>query len=353
MEKRRSLVSGRSIGLFEAFLDRMIQQWIPLVYVESFDSFRKMTLEQFPSSPEVIFTANAYQADDGFKIWAAHHVVERGVQLVIGQHGGNFGIALFNQTEDHQIAIADVFASWGWSDSSRPTVQALSAMKASGLGARADVCGDILLTAASLPRYFYCQYAIPIAGQSLRYLQDQIQFIEELSPEIRHLVHIRMDTDVFGWDLLARLREAGIKGSIEEIKEPFGERLKRCRLHIATTNTTVFLETLAANFPTLVFFDTELFEIRSQARDDIEALRSVSIFHDTPMAAAKFLNGIGNDISAWWNDYGVQQVRKEFCNRYARCSPDWAGEWKRLFRSLQVSANRADGFEPFGGGKVI
>lgn len=120
-KKRQSLVTEATAGGFEALMDKLLRQWMPLTYVENFHALQRLALQKFPEAPEVIFTANAYQADDGFKIWAAHHVHTNRTPLVIGQHGGNMGISLFNQTEDHQIRIADVFATWGWSTQGKQT----------------------------------------------------------------------------------------------------------------------------------------------------------------------------------------------------------------------------------------
>ncbi len=335
VKKRQSVIANDASGGFEALLDKLLRQWMPRSYIENFPALRRLALEKYPEAPSVIFTANAYQADDGFKIWAAHHIHENRVPLVIGQHGGNMGISLFNQTEDHQIRIADLFATWGWSTEGQSNVRPMPAMKLGVLGARPDVGGDILLTTASYPRYFYCHYAIPVAGQYLEYLQDQIRFVQCLAPEMRQFVKIRPDADNFGWDVLARLREAGLGEAIDAKKESLGKRLKRCRLSVATYNSTIFLETLAENFPTLVFFDPGLFEIRPEAVAAVDMLRRVGIFHDSPESAAEFLNRIGQDVFSWWNDEGLQAARVAFCNQYARTSPDWIGAWSQLFRSLR------------------
>ena len=69
----------------------------------------------WPKSPKLIWSSNA-DRHDSFKIYAASKI-EQGSKLVIGQHGGHYGIGKWSFSEDHQIAIADRYYSWGWLDS--------------------------------------------------------------------------------------------------------------------------------------------------------------------------------------------------------------------------------------------
>ena len=41
---------------------------------------------------------------------------EEGAKLIIGQHGGNFGMTPMAIHESHQIKISDKWLSWGWDD---------------------------------------------------------------------------------------------------------------------------------------------------------------------------------------------------------------------------------------------
>jgi putative transferase (TIGR04331 family) len=109
---------------------------------------------------------------------------------------------------------------------------------------------------------------------------------------------------------------------------------------VSTYNATVFLETLAANFPTLVFFDPGKYEIRQEAVSFMDSLRKVGILHDTPESAARFLNKIGADISEWWKDETLQEIRKVFCQSYAHSAEDWIDIWNRFFRSFLQPTNK-------------
>lgn len=321
---------------FGRLLDTLVPTWIPKAYVENFVELRNAALGKFPRNPKVIGTASAYQSDEGFKMWAAHHAMNR-VPLVVVQHGGNMGIGRVHQSEDHQVRIADVFTSWGWTREGHDSVRPMPALKLADTTAIAENRGDILVTLGSYPRYFYCHYCVPAGGQVLEYVHQQIRFISAVSPELSASLRIRVDPAEFGWDIPELLMRAGFGASIElpSTRATLVDRLNGCRIAVSTYNGTVFLETLAANFPTLVFFDPSRCEIRVEAQPWMNRLREVGVLHDTPESAARALNTIGNNVLEWWHRSDVQDARGEFCHRYARSSIDWVGDWTSFFEQLQ------------------
>ncbi len=335
--KRNLLFAGKTDTGFEKLLNRLIVQLIPFAYVENFAALQKKSIAAFPSNPKLIFTANAYQGDDGFKIWAAGHVLN-GVPLVIGQHGGHFGIGLLNQTEDHQVRIADVFATWGWTDKKNKNIIPLPAMKLPSGPVFCNEKGDILLVSASYPRYFYCYFSTPIAGQFVDYIDDQIRFCKSLKDSWKDMLKIRTDADIFGWEINERFKYSGLGESLDQSNEKLFDRLKNCRICVSSYNATVFLETLAANIPTVVFFDPNKYEIREEAIAAMNSLRAVNILHDSPESAAQFLNYLDSDISEWWNSKVVQETRQQFCLDYANTSENWMDVWTDFLRDIIKSS---------------
>ena len=85
----------------------------------------------------------------------------------------------------------------------------------------------------------------------------------------------------------------------------------------------------------VAFFDPRLNEMNDYAAIDYNHLRSSGILHDTPESAAKFINNIWGDINAWWKNGQVQSARKQFCNKYAKTSPDASGKWVEFFRKTK------------------
>ena len=333
--KKRDLLKDDNVkDEYERLLGKLIVNLIPLNYVENFDIFYKKSLACYPKKPRVIYTANAYQANDSFKFWAAHHT-EKKVPFVLGQHGDNFGIAKINQTEVHQVNIADVYLSWGWHDSKKTNMRPLPTPQLDKKPPKYKKDGDIVMALSDYPRYFYCQYSIPVASQVLGYIDEQIKFIDSLNKNLKGRLKIRLVSDNFDWGLEDRLVDSGYENFFDNSKQKFIPRLNDCSLSISTSNTTTFLETLSLNFPTIVFFNPSWYEIRENAKTSIESLRKVGILHETPDSAAIFLNELGGDIANWWSGEELQKVREEFCSTYALKGSDWSHQWRQLFESLK------------------
>ena len=85
---------------------------------------------------------------------------------------------------------------------------------------------------------------------------------------------------------------------------------------------TPFLESFAANFPTIIFWNPDFSELRDSAKPYFDELREVSILHDNPKSAAIKVNEVYEDPMAWWGSPDVQMARENFCRRFAWTSPD-------------------------------
>jgi len=335
-KKKRDLLKDNNVkDGYERLLDKLIVDLMPFNYVENFDIFYKKSLAYYPKNPSIIYTANAYQANDSFKFWVAHHT-ENKIPFALGQHGGNMGIAQITQSEDHQVSIADVYLSWGWNDSKKINIKALPAPQLDKKTPKYKKNGDIVMALSDYPRYFYCQYSVPVASQFLQYINDQIEFINVLNINLRGKLKIRLASDNFAWSLEDRLIDSGYGNLLDNSKERFIPRLNNCSLSISTSNTTTFLETLSLNFPTIVFFNPDLHEIREDAKAAVASLRSVGILHETPDSAANFLNELGGEVECWWRGKELQKIREEFCNTYAFKDSNWSNQWRQLFESLKA-----------------
>jgi putative transferase (TIGR04331 family) len=101
-----------------------------------------------------------------------------------------------------------------------------------------------------------------------------------------------------------------------------------------TYNSTIYYETLVANFPTVIFFDSKLNEIKEEAKVYFNLLESVGIFHNTPESASKFINSIYDEIDKWWFSQDVQSARISFCENLALASTTYLREWKSAFNKI-------------------
>jgi putative transferase (TIGR04331 family) len=185
-----------------------------------------------------------------------------------------------------------------------------------------------------VPRYSYWMYSIPVGAQTLDYLEDQKRFAEAVSSDARDLLIYRMPAHDFGWDQKERLGDLIPSLKLYAGKKSFYQQLKEARLCINTCNSTPYLETFAANFPTLIFWNPKHWELRPSVRPYFDEMREAGILHDTPESAAAKIDEIYQNPQAWWSSPEIQKVRRRFCDQFARTSPKWLAEWKRELQKL-------------------
>lgn len=338
LDCRNTLRSFMGNNTFEKILDKFIPCHMPKAYLESYSKLKDMVLKKYPKTPKIICTSGAQFDNEGFKIWAAENV-DRGAELRIAQHGGNYGTGLWLVEEDHEVKISDRFYSWGWNDNKHSNIKRMPAVKLAYAKRkmRSDNNGRILLVLTTAQhRYTYAMHSIfPEASQFLDYINDQIHFINSISVSASNYLTVRGHPRDYGWDLESRLREAGLGRFIEnqQKSETFIEKLNKCRMAIITTNTTTFLETFTANFPTLLFWNPKHWEVRAEAEPYYEELRKAGILHHSPESAAQMLNDIFEDPKGWWEQSEIQNAKNVFCDQFAYTSDNWVRDWKIELRS--------------------
>ena len=320
---------------FEALLKKMLPSLLPTTYAEGYQNMHQHALHVFPRNPKLIYTTNGLYGEEGFKFWAAWHVT-RGTKLVTSQHGGHYGLAKWSAQEKHEIKVADKNFTWGWKakDDPRTIPMASGQLRSRIKNLKPHTSGDILWVGVCLPRYSYWMYSIPVGPQFVDYLTDQKRFAEGVLDDVRRLLVYRLNAKDYNWSIKERFSEMFSSVKLYTGPKSFYQQLNESRLCVSSYNSTTYLETFAADFPTLLFWNPNHWEIRPSAQPYFDELREAGILHDTPESAASKANIIYQDPLAWWQSPGIQKIRKRFCDRFARTSPYWMSEWKEELQKL-------------------
>ena len=319
---------------FKSVAKIMIKRHMPTCYKEGY----KETLDfvnnvPWPKTPQLIFTSNSYFGDDIFKFYAAGKT-EEGSKYVIGQHGGHFGVGLFNASEQYQISVADKYLTWGWKEDGVDNIEVLGYMKGFKRKQKYAKEGSALLICNSMPIYSYAMYSAPIGPQWLEYFEEQLTFVNALPAELQDKTLVRITNEDYGWCQKERWHDALPDIRIDEGKRPISIPISKSRVCISTFNTTTYLESLASNIPTIIFWNPNHWELRSSAVYYFKKLEEVGIFHNSPEAAANHLKLNWNSLDEWWKTEEVQNVRKEFCNKYVYLPDNALNETSQLFKEI-------------------
>lgn len=307
---------------FEKVLNETLLTLIPKSYLESYEDLLNESQKQgWPDSPKSIFTSNAFISDEIFKFWAGTRL-EKGTKLIIGQHGGNFGMTPMAVHESHQIKISDQWLSWGWEDPKNKKILPVGNFKSSFKKINYKKNGDALLVGMTLPRYSYYLYSVPIAGQVESYLNDQIEFAKSLPESIISRLKVRTYQSDRGWSQEDRWKETfNNKISFDDNKIQLRKSLKKCRVFVGTYNATTYLETFSINMPSILFWNPYHWEINENAKNLLKKLQEEKIFHSSPKSAAKHLEFIWDDVDSWWYSSNVQNAVTEFNSVFSKENP--------------------------------
>ena len=323
---------------FSGIVRSMIPRNIPTAYLEGYKKVVGLIENlPWPAQPKSVFTSNSHFSDDVFKTWAAEKAAA-GAPLVIGQHGGFYGMGRWGFTEDHQIAIGDQFLTWGWSDSSDKKVVPVGNIKNFHKRSAWDKSGTALLVGMTMPRTSYTIYSVPVAaGQWQSYFEDQCRFIRALPLVLRDQILVRLYSQDFGHDQKSRWKNHFPNIHVEDGFTSMSSLIKQTRIYISTYNATTYLESMFLNIPTIIFWNPKHWELRDSAIPYFEKLKSAGIFHETPEGAAHQMTTIWDDVSGWWESREVQSVRHEFCDRYTRLPEKPISIMSRIFRAAAAA----------------
>ena len=278
--------------------------------------------------PEVIYTANAYQSSPRFRFWA-EGLRKHGARLVTHQHGGGYGIDRFHLGEEFDTSVSDVFYTWGWTDSrrvetTRPLPTSYPERHHHGPTA------EYLLVTLPVTTHVYRLQSFLMPSQVSRVVTETVALVNGLAASTR--LRIRSyKVEKFPLELL---RSSSAAIDFDPLHESGTMASSRSKLVIHNYLGTSWLETLAMNVPTVCFYDPAMYQPREDARPFVESLARVGVIHHSGMEAARFVNQLNGDPSAWWNSADVQEAREAFVARYANFSEDWLQAWTDEFERL-------------------
>jgi putative transferase (TIGR04331 family) len=89
-----------------------------------------------------------------------------------------------------------------------------------------------------------------------------------------------------------------------------------------TYNGTTYLETFAANYPTLLYWNPMHWEVREEVKPYFNNLVKVGILHYTPESLASKINEIYSDPLFWWKQQEIQITKDDFCRQFANKAGD-------------------------------
>ena len=321
---------------FEKILGRLVFSEMPMVFLESFKIYEtraQALVRQFGRVSGVLSAGGGFWENDVFKQYTAL-IQEQGAKVYGMQHGGNYGVTLPVVGMRYEYSIADKFFTWGWSGSGHD----LDAGRFYPMTLSKQVGLPFYSKKNKRTNSFLFPLIVwPAVGEEISFesfLEDQCEFLNGLSLDLRRKTLVRPHHEDLGWGIRDRLLSNFPDLTIDSWAEPFLKRLANCELFICGHLATTHVEALAMNVPTILFWRKEFVLLSDEAEPYYEDLVRVGVLFYDPKAAAEAVNSIYPNIDQWWENKERQDAVKNVVNKFARRAVDEEKIWYRTLRSL-------------------
>lgn len=295
----------------------------------------------------------AFSQDDTYRLRLAN-LRESGCRLFCVQHGANYGNLLSVGILPFEYS-QHAFFTWGWS---RHEGQAANARPlphpalAAICGAHRENAPRLILVGTEMSAYTYRLKSRPLAKAMLAYRAGKIAFFRTLLealpqragagntpncpddparpvPELLYRPYFKVAGGLDDGDyVLRRLPEVGpCTGDLTA-------HMLGCRLLVLDHYGTTLHMALAADVPTLAFWNRHEWGMEPESDNVLDALQKAGILHATPEETARRALAVWDDPAAWWKSLPVREARALWLERYARVgdSPDRPWSKKELTR---------------------
>jgi putative transferase (TIGR04331 family) len=257
---------------------------------------------------------------------------DAGEIIFSSQHGGGFGThQIFPQSPESEY-LGGPFITWGWERQGKYPIDAVPLPSPSLSGAlasrkRTARTNDIVFVGGNMDLCLFRIHSKPIGEQWLAYRSQKIDFLRQLSIRVLGNVAYRGYYTGSLRDEQFILESFPALDLISGDRSTFWRRLVAARICVVDHPITTFHQAMAMNIPTIAYWDHDRWSICKQARPFFERLAAVGIVHRSGATAGEFLETNIDAIESWWASKGTQQARNLWCDRYARTSKHWLGDW--------------------------
>jgi putative transferase (TIGR04331 family) len=316
---------------FEKILKDLLPVFMPRSFLEGYKSNSERDIgRNFTHETKVIFTSNSHYNNDAFKFYAMKKV-SKGVRLVIGQHGGG-SFNKYQGAMDFELFISDKYLSPGNGNNKiNSKVEGVGQLFNRLKSDKYNKNGPALLVTVAMPRYSFCLFSAALSSQMIDYFNDQFLFFKNLTPEIQGKLLVRTYHGDYSWGQKERWIDK-FPNIMFDNNRKMDKSVQQSRLLISTYSATTYNQTLAANVPTIFYWDTSCWKLSKESDYLFEKLKKVGIFHATPQSASTQVVKIWDDIEKWWQDPELQSVRREYCRAYAYRTSDLTNNIKMALK---------------------
>ena len=330
----------------------------------------------------------AFSQDDAYRLRLAE-LRESGCRLFCVQHGANYGNLLSVGILPFEYG-QHAFFTWGWQEHGELPVNARPLphpILAGICGAHKESAPRLILVGTEMSPYLYRLKSRPLAKALLAYRQGKVRFFRELLERFGPRAENTPSPDASAASALTAAEPAGKEppGTKPAAPQPAGDKpaapklpgkesaapkpavpellyrpyfktagglddaeyLRRhlpgiglcagdlteqmlgCRLLVLDHYGTTLHTALAADVPTLAFWNRDEWGMDAESERVLDALQQAGILHASPEEAARQAVAVWDDPAAWWQSAPARQARALWLERYAMVGDGPGRPWDK------------------------
>ena len=307
---------------FTNFLSSLLYLNIPCSFFENLKYLKeKAENSVLPQSPNMILTSTDYVFNDFFKIYCASRKREKNTKIIFFQHGSYFNLECA-LGDDFEANISDKFLTYGPSPILNKTIPLFMFNIIKKKIKKNSTAKGILISHFfsmsypseynSLPRYY---------SDTLTYNNLISDFVKKINKNLLSITDIKIKK--------SNIRIYKSNFPVESLKKvlpkinfkygglPVWQESKKYKIVIETLNGTGFLEAMHLNIPVILLIKPTINQFKLKYKDYYENLKMVNILFTDGEKAAEFVNSIYENPLTWWNKKETQEIRRNFCSKFA------------------------------------
>ena len=311
------------------FLSIVIPDFIPAFYLEDYDKLCSDVNYFIGNFTKIkcIVTANGQHDDDFFRLIIAELKRKFLVKLYILQHGGTYGLMKNFHNETEELRLADGFLTWGWVKYNEEKYINIGVGKWS----------KTLFSIIRYLRFFKWKNGpvnvFPAATFSFNYRIDDFSLCYDQPAILREIICLKkyfgknisekykINLHPYNYEVSkAIMNNISITNLIDYTLDTNNYYLTflKSELIIVAYNGTVYLESIYAGIPTIIYLNSEYSPIYSENTDLLQKLRDNQILHDDYISLVAFVRGFSSiaEIKKWWALTAKTGIISEFKKNY-------------------------------------
>jgi hypothetical protein len=317
---------------FERFLVESIAEYIPVTAVERYPILRGCYADYLPRV-KVIVTALGHFGDEEFKVWAAE-ATERGVRLVVSQHGGSFPLRDYMYDFPDRIADFSVETMATEPDVHTPVRSSkyLGQEARMGRASTTPYCmgnrgrNNLLVIPFQGSGFALRAASHPVSLQWLDATHQLMDFLNSLNRAVVPDVVVKGHPS--GSHLsAAEIISSEISGGCRVSNQLLKSAMHDAKFIICTYPMTTFTEAMLTGRPMVMLFDPALFGLHTGTGPLMARLKEAQIVFYDARQASIHVNRHFESPEAWWNEPATTEARQAFLEAVNCHDGDGIGEW--------------------------